>query len=191
MITYGLLHKILMAVDFLIAVIFVIFTIRMIRRKAEAARVVAACLLMLYTIEAFGICFFPFFYNIPICGSVTSHGNLIPFHSIIGCFQNSSAETAVRQILGSVVIFLPIGLLVPIVSEKFRSAKNILLFSLLLSVGVEAVRFLELLITYLPNRAFDVDNVILEFIGGSLGYLLFLAIRKARKSHLKKAHSES
>ena len=191
MITYEGFYKILMAADFLIAAVFVVFTIRMIRRKAEVAKIVAACLLMLYTIEAFGIFFFPFFYNIPIGSTVTSNVNLVPFHSMINCFQNSSAGTAVKQILGSVVIFIPIGLLVPIVSEKFRSSKNILLFSLLLSVGVEAIQFLELLITYMPNRAFDIDDVILEFIGGSLGYLLFLAVRKIRKPHLKNAHTES
>lgn len=190
MITYEWLYKILIAIDFLIAAAFVIFTIRMIRRKAEVAKIVASCLLMLYTIEAFGIFFFPIFYNIPICGNATLNVNLIPFHSIISYFQNSSAGTAVKQILGSVVIFVPIGLLLPIMSEKFRLTKNILLFSLLLSVGIEAVQFLELFITRLPNRVIDIDDVILNFVGGSLGYLLFLAVRKICKPRLKSAHNE-
>ena len=185
MITYGWFYRIL------IAVIFLIFIVRMIRRKDGVAKVAAACLLMLYTIEAVGVFFFPIYYNAPICGNFTSNVNLIPFHSIISYFQHSSAETAVKQILGNIVIFVPIGLLLPILSEKFRLPKNILLFSLLLSVGVEAVQFLELLITHLPNRAVDIDDVILNFVGGSLGYLLFFAVRKICKLPLKSAHTES
>lgn len=185
MITYGWFYRIL------IATIFLIFIVRMIRRKDGAAKIAAACLLMLYTIEAVGIFFFPIFYNAPICGNVTSNVNMIPFHSIAGYFQHSSAETAVKQILGNVAVFVPIGLLLPIMSEKFRLPKKILLFSLLLSVGVEAVQFLELLITHLPNRAVDIDDVILNFAGGSLGYLLFLAVRKICKLPLQNAHTES
>lgn len=111
---------------------------------------------------------------------------MIPLHSTLEYIQHFSAGTALKEILGNVLIFIPIGLLLPIIFEKLRSWKNILLCSVLLSVGIETVQLAESLITRIPGHAVDIDDVILNFTGGVLGFLLFLAAQAVWKAIAKK-----
>lgn len=179
MLVYSYLYQLL------IVAVFAVIIVRMIIKKKDKMKIFAACVLMVYTVEAVGIFFFPVFYDAQIRKFSPPDINLIPFYSITEYCQRFSAGNAVKQILGNVLAFLPIGLLLPIPFEKLRSWKSILLCSLLLSVGIETIQFAESLITRISGHAADIDDVILNFTGGVLGYLLFLAIQAVWKAIAK------
>lgn len=164
----------------IIAAVLLVVIIGMTVQNKKVLKVIAAVMLTIYTLEAVDVFLLP---KIGISNSPCI--NLIPLHSIMEYFQHFSLETAMTEILGNVAAFLPIGLLLPILFEKLRSWKNILLCSLFLSVGIELIQFAEFLITRVSSHVTDIDDVILNFTGGVLGYLLFLAVQAVWKSRFK------
>lgn len=92
--------------------------------------------------------------------------NFIPFKSIYEIFVYSvSPIVVIRNILGNIFIFIPIGFLMSMLWEKWHRTKNIILFSIFVPAGIE---FIQLFI----GRAVDIDDVILNFIGLMIGFLL-------------------
>lgn len=159
-----------------VALVCLYFVILLIRRRPGMVRNAAGSALAIYIIAAVRLFLLPDRYGPPLQGSMPSVDlNLIPFHSITDYIQHFSAGTALEEILGNVVAFIPIGFLVPILWRKFRAPKKILLLSLLVSVGIETVQLIESLAVRYPVRSVDIDDVILNFAGGVLGYLLFRA----------------
>lgn len=81
------------------------------------------------------------------------------------------------NIAGNLLAFMPFGFLLPILREKKTNLLLAGLFSLELSLFVEALQLIFKL------GCFDVDDLLLNTIGGLFGYLLYL-IFKRRGSHV-------
>ena len=75
------------------------------------------------------------------------------------------------NLLGNVLLFIPIGILLPKLWKKPRNFLVFLLFALLLILLVELTQLFTLL------GSFDVDDIILNICGMIIGYLCW-AIRK-------------
>lgn len=85
------------------------------------------------------------------------------------------------NLFGNVVIFVPFGFFMPMAS-KYRSFFATLFYSFGLSLCVETFQ----LVTKVGS--FDVDDLLLNTIGGVVGYIVFItaaAIRR-RNAHKKK-----
>lgn len=97
--------------------------------------------------------------------------NLAPFRQIVG-FLNymQSAHTNVN-LWGNILVFIPIGLLMPMLTEYKRP----LFAACLWAAGISL--FIELFQIVTP-RVSDVDDVILNTLGGLLGGLLYLLFRR-------------
>lgn len=112
----------------------------------------------------------------------TDHINLIPFDYSFRCYRNAWSTNqalkgfCVMNTLGNVALFLPLGVLLPLVSNRLRLLKRVLVVALCLSLSIEAIQFV---LRFLGNpRAVDIDDVILNTMGGCLGfavYKLFIA----------------
>jgi glycopeptide antibiotics resistance protein len=73
--------------------------------------------------------------------------------------------------LGNVALFLPLGVLLPLVSNRFRLLKRVLVVALCMSLSIEAIQFV---LRFLGNpRAVDIDDVILNTLGGCLGFAVY------------------
>lgn len=180
MITYGYFYQLLIVVAFAIVII------KMITKRKNKIKIFTACILMVYTVEAVGIFFFPIYYNQQFRKLSPPDINLIPLYSITQYSQHFSVGTAVREILGNVFIFIPVGLLLPMIFEKLRPIKNILICSFLMSLGIETIQLMESLLTHIPNHVVDIDDVILNFIGGIIGYLIFNVLQAVWKAIAKR-----
>ena len=63
---------------------------------------------------------------------------------------------------------MPLGFLLPLVSNRFLTFKRVLLFAVLMSLSVESIQFV---LRFFGNpRAVDIDDVILNTLGGCLGF---------------------
>lgn len=94
--------------------------------------------------------------------------NLEPFKTM-GIYQ-----TLGKQILGNFVMLLPLGIYLPLIYKRLRKAYNffvVLLICFIVSVGIE---LLQLATSY---RSTDVDDVILNTLGGGAGFLLYQLIK--------------
>ena len=71
------------------------------------------------------------------------------------------------NVFGNIIVFVPLGVFLPSLFQKFRKMLPIFLISLELSLVIE--------ITQLVTRigSFDVDDLLLNTVGGLLGGILF------------------
>ncbi|MFZ3591272.1 VanZ family protein [Bacillus sp. DJP31] len=108
--------------------------------------------------------------------------NLIPIVSIvkdiklIGIAYDGDVAFMIGLILrnvgGNILLLMPLGVLAPLLSDKFIGIKNTLLLGLLTSISIETIQFLELLAGG-RVRTVDVDDVICNVIGTCIGYLIY------------------
>lgn len=82
-------------------------------------------------------------------------------------------EGFVERVL-NVILFLPMGFLLPVIWERFRSAKNTILAGFLISLSIECLQMFTFRVT-------DINDLITNTLGTALGFLLLRFIaRKVR-----------
>lgn len=104
------------------------------------------------------------------------HYNLVLFQEIQR-FWNHRKQLgwiAYANLVGNVVIFIPYGFFMPMAS-RYRSFCQTLFYSFGFSLLVECFQ----LITKVGS--FDVDDLLLNTIGGILGYLIFVICNYVRR----------
>jgi glycopeptide antibiotics resistance protein len=119
-------------------------------------RFILAALLAAYLVFLFDLAWLRFLATNP-------KPNWIPFHSMIGDWRNGGRAFVVN-FLGNIVAFLPMGLLPPHIVRRRTTIWQIALFSLAISLAIETGQF------YSGRRVPDVDDLILNTVGGVLGY---------------------
>ena len=96
-------------------------------------------------------------------------------------------ESFVVNILGNVLAFAPFGFLLPHLNVKYRNFFYIAFLSMIFSLTVELTQML------LKVGIFDVDDILLNTIGGILGYLFYAIcasmIRRQRLKNKKQRRS--
>jgi glycopeptide antibiotics resistance protein len=101
--------------------------------------------------------------------------NAVPLHEIAIYFANLDSPFWVRQLVGNLLLFLPVGLLGPIAFPALDGWMRVLLAALVFSVGIE---FAQL---WIPNRMADVDDVLLNVAGAMFGYAILTLARLASR----------
>ena len=95
--------------------------------------------------------------------------NLIPFRTIIDYLFNEDVivrSFAFSNIMGNIAIFIPLGIYIPLLINKKSIFTNSAIVALI-SLCVEIVQYI------LAIGTADVDDIILNTIGGLLGILIF------------------
>ncbi|MEK3992776.1 MULTISPECIES: VanZ family protein [Robertmurraya] len=100
--------------------------------------------------------------------------NILPFTSILDTIvtQEISSNTyqIVRQLGGNVLLFIPIGIYVPLLfKNKF---KNVLIFGFILSLAIEIFQLIISMFIDFNYRITDIDDIILNTSGAILGFLI-------------------
>jgi glycopeptide antibiotics resistance protein len=108
----------------------------------------------------------------PASGQVVEH-NFIPLRTIAIWVANPDSGFWLRQMVGNLLLLLPVGLLGPIGLPWMDRWRRILLVSATLSLAIE---FAQL---WIPDRAADVDDLLLNVVGAALGYAIFVVLRRA------------
>jgi len=83
----------------------------------------------------------------------------------------------VRNARGNVVLFFPLGILIPLVWRRLRFWKGVLI-AIGLSIGIELVQYLSR--AWGSHRTADINDVILNVVGACLGLVLMLLLRLRR-----------
>ena len=96
--------------------------------------------------------------------------NLIPFKTIkmyIIFADYFQFKIVFTNLFGNILAFMPFGFLLPIVFKKMRNFWIVTSLSFLFSLFVETMQLM------FHVGGFDVDDILLNTIGGFFGYLLF------------------
>ncbi|MEV5748468.1 VanZ family protein [Actinoallomurus sp. NPDC052308] len=95
------------------------------------------------------------------------HDNPHPGATLRFYLDRPSIKEAVLEIGGNLALLMPLGVLLPVLFDRFRGVIRLTLTVALISLAIEAVQ--GLLIT---GRSFDVDDVILNTAGAMIAYLV-------------------
>jgi len=110
------------------------------------------------------------------------HYNLVLFKEIkrfwnyrkqLGMFATAA------NLFGNILIFLPFGFFMPMASE-YRNFLGTTVYSLSLSLVIELTQL------FMKVGSFDVDDLLLNTIGGMLGYIAFTVCNRIRRNYGKK-----
>ena len=141
----------------------------MTRKKKRAARFGCRILFYLYLIVMFYFVLFSERYGRET-GYDTSHVNLELFKEIKRFWMYRSLltpEAFITNLVGNVFAFSPFGFLLPVMTEKKRGLIKVVLGSFLFSLIIESCQYI------FKVGVFDVDDFLLNTIGGLIGYIIY------------------
>ena len=88
--------------------------------------------------------------------------NFVPFSD---AFKEGLTFRVIFQFTANIAMFVPLGIILPMISERFNHFSVIFIIGLLLSVGIESTQM------FLP-RVTAIDDVILNTAGAVIGYFI-------------------
>jgi glycopeptide antibiotics resistance protein len=97
--------------------------------------------------------------------STNPQANWVPFRTMINDWHQGGQEFVVNFV-GNVVAFVPIGLLPPLIRVRRTTVRQMALLSLAISLTIEVGQYIS------GRRVPDVDDLILNTVGGVLGAVL-------------------
>lgn len=101
--------------------------------------------------------------------------NYVPFTEILR--YDFGSKLFIYNVVGNILAFIPFGYFISYYINA-KKINSLFLVTLIVSASVELVQ-LKI------GRSFDVDDIILNVLGGMLGYLLYIGLT-AIKNHLPK-----
>lgn len=103
------------------------------------------------------------------------HYNLVLFREIRRFIQyrHILGTTAVLiNVAGNVAVFVPLGFALPVLFERIHSFGQVLILSFAISLLAETMQLV------LRVGCFDVDDLLLNTVGGCIGYLGYRILRR-------------
>ena len=108
--------------------------------------------------------------TVPYWEQVNAQLNLVPFRTLrlFGSLLDSTRPDYVRSAIinlgGNILMFIPLGLLLPKVFPKLSSLPRVLLTTAAIITAVEIIQLFTLV------GSCDIDDLILNVLGSALGY---------------------
>lgn len=104
--------------------------------------------------------------------------NLVPF---IHYFKNGIFSISIiRNIVGNLLLLLPFILYLCVKYEKMRNLKSSAIIALVISLSIELTQLVTNVLCISYGRAVDVEDLILNTIGGIIGWYIFKLIYKGK-----------
>ena len=97
-----------------------------------------------------------------------SSNNLIPFREMFR--YDLGSRLFLKNVLGNIIMFLPYGFF----TSYFLKEKKLLPIFILTAVASLTIESTQLMI----GRVFDIDDILLNIVGGILGHYLYIVILK-------------
>ena len=98
--------------------------------------------------------------------------NFVLFRTISSQIRDISSQWAYLNILGNTAVFLPFGFLLPLSFEKCTKFLITLIICAVSVLVIEAFQFVTML------GVFDIDDILLNLLGGIIGYVCYIIYKK-------------
>lgn len=127
------------------------------------------------------VCFFPFPYQDELLETMIADGeglanNFIPFHTIISIFSDAityhAYGTLCYQFFGNILLFMPLGFSLYCYFKEDKKFVRMLCSVIAITVFVEIWQWVFNAMLQVNYRCVDVDDIILNTIGGILGFCI-------------------
>ncbi|OZM57032.1 hypothetical protein CIB95_09690 [Lottiidibacillus patelloidae] len=93
--------------------------------------------------------------------------NVVIFDSIKLMLRSGNYWLFFKNVIGNVLLFMPLGFLLPLIHRKMRN------FFYMFATGWLLSTFIELIQYTVAKRIFDIDDILLNTIGTVVGFILF------------------
>lgn len=163
----SLLIEVFSAVIFIVPAVLILQYV--VLRQRSASKTAAVMILAFYLMAVFSIVGIPTIHSIHVHFSF----NLIPLADIV-----NSPIDYIRNTILNILLFVPLGVLLPVMWKEYRSLRSIAITGLSLSLFIEILQIFTFRLT-------DVDDLITNTAGAVAGYYLsrhFLLKRSFRLS---------
>ena len=97
--------------------------------------------------------------------------NLVPFKEILR--YSIGSENFNRQVIGNIILFIPLGFFFTYYT-RIKKIGSITIIAVLISFTIETVQ------KYI-GRSFDIDDIILNVVGGIIGFLIYVGLDAIKK----------
>lgn len=166
---------------FVVGLVFVVLAL--IRIKDGTCWYVAALWVGVgvYSLAALDRLFFPLVVDPVLRSDIVTFGsrvNLVPFKTVGELLGRGSSTQAVRQIGGNIGLLLPLGVVLPVLVPRLRSASALALGALASTLCIETLQYAATRAGMI-DRAFDVDDLMLNVAGALLGWLVWKMASRA------------
>lgn len=98
--------------------------------------------------------------------------NLIPLWQTFEMLKTNSIQRVLINVAGNIILFIPLGILVPLMYKNGESLKKISLYGFIGSLAIESSQYL------LSIRITDIDDIIFNTIGAVTGYIAFIFFKR-------------
>jgi glycopeptide antibiotics resistance protein len=112
-----------------------------------------------------------------------STANFTPFKTIKMYIEYSYKLNSTENLLGNVVVFMPFGLLFPLLTKSGQNFFVMLLNAFLFVLGIEIFQLFS------AFGAFDVDDILLNCLGAALGFGIYRLIDHTQRRNRLCKHS--
>lgn len=102
--------------------------------------------------------------------------NLVPF---VNMLDYDSKRDLLLNIIGNSTMFIPTGIMTPLIYKRMDSFKKVTLTGFLISLTIEIIQL------PLAVRATDVDDLLLNTVGCMAGYGIYWLVRRCKLSARK------
>jgi glycopeptide antibiotics resistance protein len=97
------------------------------------------------------------------------------YYNFLSAWNHTSSRTVLNEsenLLGNVILFLPMGFLLPLLFSRYRNFILLFLTAFFCSFSIEAIQYF-ISINWGYNRIADIDDLVLNVSGALLGYFFY------------------
>ncbi len=109
----------------------------------------------------------------PLAGMFEFSYNFIPTLYKVIIDEYLLGSWVITMIIGNVLMFIPMGVLIPLCFKNIGN-KKIVIYAVLIPLIIEIFQ-------PIIGRSFDIDDIIMNFLGIIIGYLIVILIRRISK----------
>jgi len=159
----------------------IVYTVIALIKKKNYFFITISCLFYIYIGCVLSVAFFP----LPIQKEAIQflretnyiENVYIPFHDIIGMINTRNIHTIIRNIAGNILMFMPFGFLISMVTRKHFSFFMIIFYGTIVSSSIEILQVIIGFMIGVRYKIFSVDDIILNTLGTIVGYICFSLLR--------------
>lgn len=100
-------------------------------------------------------------------------GNWVPLRSLLALLSIPSSPVLFQ--IGNLLLLTPLGVLLPLLSDRFHRLRLVVLLGLAISTTIELTQLLGSTVFGYTYRVFEIEDIVLNTLGIALGWALWRA----------------
>ncbi|NVP17652.1 VanZ family protein [Candidatus Gracilibacteria bacterium] len=163
--------------------IYIILLVIFLIKRSKLKNILIYTIFYIYITSLLAVTLFP----IPIAGLkeistyITDTNNFIPFNSILDILLNKNLPLIIKskQVIGNIIIFIPLGFLIPFIWKNKSNFKKTLSIGIFGTLFIETTQFIISIILGFNYKVTDIDDIILNTLGFIIGFCIFRLFKKS------------